>query len=166
MEEIINKVSQSGLIQFDIEELYQPGERVLLDIKNWLFEEMILKEKDFREHLKNHDWNQYQNKYVAIFCTTDAIIPTWAYMLIASKLSGVAKKTVFGNLEKLEEELFSESISKLNLEAFKDQRVVVKGCSNIHVPVQSYVQLTTLLTPIVKSIMFGEPCSTVPVYKK
>ncbi len=164
--EIVNKVSQSGLIQFDLEELYQPGERVLFDIKGWLFEEMILKEKDFREHLKNHDWSQYQNKFVAIVCTADAIIPTWAFMLIATKLSAQAKKIVFGSLEKLEEELFSESILKLNLNTFKNQRVVVKGCSNIHVPIQSYVQLTALLAPIVKSIMFGEPCSTVPVYKR
>ena len=166
MDTILNKVSQSGLIQFDLEELHQSGERVLFDIKSWLFEEMILKEKDFREQLKNHDWNQYQNKFVAVTCSADAIIPTWAFMLIASKLSGVAKKIVFGNLEKLEEELFSESLSKINLSTFKDQRVVIKGCSKIYVPVQSYVQLTSMLTPIVKSIMYGEPCSTVPVFKK
>ena len=166
MDTILNKVSQSGLIQFDLEELHQSGERVLFDIKSWLFEEMILKEKDFREQLKNHDWNQYQNKFVAVTCSADAIIPTWAFMLIASKLSGTAKKIVFGNLEKLEEELFSESLSKINLSTFKDQRVVIKGCSNIYVPVQSYVQLTAMLTPIVKSIMYGEPCSTVPVFKK
>ena len=166
MDTILNKVSQSGLIQFDLEELHQSGERVLFDIKSWLFEEMILKEKDFREQLKNHDWNQYQNKFVAVTCSADAIIPTWAFMLIASKLSGTAKKIVFGNLEKLEEELFSESLSKINLSTFKDQRVVIKGCSKIYVPVQSYVQLTSILTPLVKSIMYGEPCSTVPVFKR
>lgn len=164
--EIVNKVSESGLVQFDLEELHQPGKRILLDIKGWLFEEMVLKEKDFREHIKNHNWNQYQNTFVAVTCSADAIIPTWAFMLIATKLSGIAKKIVFGNLEKLEEELFSGALLQLNPEDYKNQRVVIKGCSNVKVPVQSYVQLTTMLTPFAKSIMYGEPCSTVPLYKK
>jgi hypothetical protein len=164
--EIVNKVAQSGLISFDLEELYVPGERVLFDLKDWLYEELILKEKDFREKLKTHPWENYKNMLVAITCTADAIVPTWAFMLVAAQLNPFAKKIVFGDLLKLEEELFNEAISKINPEDFKDQKVVIKGCSKIEVPVSAYVTLTSLLRPVVKSIMYGEPCSTVPVYKK
>ena len=139
MSEIINKVSESGLVTIDLEELYIPGERVLFDIKPWLFEELILKEKDFREHIKNHPWENYKDKFVALTCTADAIVPTWAFMLIVSRLSPFAKKVVFGDLQKLEEELFH---------------------------VSTFVALTAFLRPLVKSIMYGEPCSTVPVYKR
>ena len=163
---IVNKVAQSGLITIDLEELYMPGERVLFDMKHWLFEELILKEKDFREQVKNHNWQQYQNKLMALSCTVDAIVPTWAFMLIASKLELFAKKIVFGTLEKLEEEIFTEQISKINPEDYRDQRVVVKGCSKVDVPVSAYVGITNLLRPVVKSIMYGEACSTVPIYKK
>ena len=164
MEQIVNKVDQSGLLQFDLESLYRPGERVLLDIKGWLFEELILKEKDFREQIKNHDWSLYQDKFVAVTCTADAIVPTWAYMLIASQLTPVAKKIVFGDLKKMEEVLFHESISSLNPENFRNQKVVIKGCSD-NVPVSAYVELSAFLRPVAKSIMYGEPCSTVPVFK-
>jgi len=164
--EIINKVAQSGLITIDIEDMYIPGDRVLFDIKSWLFEELILKEKDFREKLKTHNWEDYKDKLVALTCTADAIVPTWAFMLIVTHLKPFAKKIVFGNLEKLEEELYTETISKLNIEQFKDERVVIKGCSKIAVPVSAYVSLTDRLRPVVKSIMYGEPCSTVPVYKR
>ena len=164
-ETIINRVNESGLMQFDLEELFVPGERVLFDLKEWLFEELILKEKDFRERIKSHDWKFYQDKFVAITCTADAIIPTWAYMLIATQLEPFAKKIVFGDLRNLEEILFHESISKLNPENFRDQKVVIKGCSD-HVPASAYTDLTVFLRPLAKSIMFGEPCSTVPVYKK
>jgi hypothetical protein len=164
--EIINKVTQSGLVTIDLEDMHQPGDRVLFDIKSWLFEELILKEKDFREQLKTHKWEDYKDKFVAITCTADAIVPTWAYMLIATQLEPFAKKIVFGDLKKLEEKLFSDAISKLNLSDYKDQRIVVKGCSNIEVPISAYVELTEKLRPHVKSIMYGEPCSTVPVYKK
>jgi hypothetical protein len=164
--EIVNKVSESGLVQLDLEELFVPGERILVDLKAWLFEEIILKEKDFREHLKNHDWSQYDNKFVAVTCTADAIVPTWAYMLVAASLEPFAKKIVFGDLKKLEEELFHEQVLKISAENFRDQRVVIKGCSNVEVPASAYVEITTLLRPVVKSIMYGEPCSTVPVYKK
>ena len=165
-ERIVNKVAQSGLVTIDLEELYIPGERLLFDMKHWLFEELILKEKDFRERVKNHNWQQYQNKLIALSCTVDAIVPTWAFMLIASKLEAVAKKIVFGNLEKLEEEIFSEQISKINPEDYRNQRVVIKGCSKVDVPVSAYVAITNLLRPVVKSIMYGEACSTVPIYKK
>jgi Protein of unknown function (DUF2480) len=164
--EIINKVSQSGLITFDLEDLYVPGDRVLFDLKEWLFEELILKEKDFRARLKEHDWEQYNGKFVAIICSADAIVPTWAFMLIASHLETHAKKITFGNLQKLEEEIFDEAISKLNQADFKDQKVIIKGCSKIDVPVSAYVKLTEILRPVVKSIMYGEPCSTVPVFKR
>ncbi len=166
MSEIVNKISSSGLITFDLEELYIPGKRVAFDITPWLFEEMILKEKDFREKLKLHDWKQYEGKFVAVFCSADAIVPTWAYMLIAVQLSPFVKKIVFGSLEKLEEELFNEQIEKLDLSQFQDQRVVIKGCSTEKVPVNAYVKFTALLKPLVKSIMYGEPCSTVPIYKQ
>ncbi len=165
-DKIENKVTESGLVQFDPEELFVPGERVLFDLKSWLFEEIILKEKDFREHLKNHDWSQYQNKFVALTCTADAIVPTWAFMLVVTMLEPVAKKIVFGDLKKLEEEIFHEQISKINPENYRNQRVVIKGCSKVSVPASAYVEITALLQPVVKSIMYGEPCSTVPVYKK
>jgi hypothetical protein len=163
--EIINKVAESGLVTIDLEELYIPGERILFDLKGWLFEELILKEKDFREQLKNHDWSQYQNKLVALTCTADAIVPTWAFMLIATKLEPFARKIVFGDLKKLEEELFHEQIQKLNIANYHDQRIVIKGCSKVEVPASAYVEITALLRPVAKSIMYGEPCSTVPIYK-
>lgn len=163
--EIINKVSESGLIQFDLEELCPKQDRVLFDLKNYLFEGLILKEKDFREKLKQHDWSFYKNKYVAVICTADAIIPTWAYMLVASHLHNYPLKTVFGDLQKLEEEIFSDIIQKLNVNDYHGKRIVIKGCSD-NVPLSAYVDLTSFLTPVAKSIMFGEPCSTVPVFKK
>lgn len=162
--DIVNKVEESGLLQFDLEELYQPGERILFDLKPWLFQELILKEKDFREQIKNHDWSRYKNKFVAITCTADAIVPTWAYMLVVTQLEPIAKKIVFGSSELLDEQLFREAIAKLNPEIFKNQKVVIKGCGD-HVPVSAYVEFTSFLRPLAKSIMYGEPCSTVPVYK-
>ena len=120
---------------------------------------------NFRDQLKNHNWPQYKDKFVALTCTADAIVPTWAYMLIASKLEPFAKKIVFGDLKKLQEELFHEKILMINPETYRDQRVVIKGCSKVEVPASAYVEITSLLRPYVKSIMYGEPCSTVPVYK-
>jgi hypothetical protein len=166
MEKIVNKVAESGLITIDLEDFYPEGERVLFDIKPWLFQELILKEKDFRENIKNHDWSQYQNKFVSITCTADAIVPTWAYMLIASALSPIAKKIVFGDLQKLEEEIFHDIFQKMNPEDYRDQRIIIKGCSNKEVPASAYVEFTNMLRPVVKSIMYGEACSTVPVYKR
>ncbi|HRH67270.1 MAG TPA: DUF2480 family protein [Bacteroidia bacterium] len=166
MEEIVNRVSESGLLTIDLEELHTPGERVLFDIKGWLFEELILKEKDFRDRMKNHAWESYTDKFVAVSCSADAIVPTWAYMLIASRLAPFAKKIVFGDLKKLEEELFHDQLLQLKPADFRDQRVVIKGCSKQEVPVSAYVELTAFLRPLVKSILYGEPCSTVPVYKK
>lgn len=164
--EILNKVAQSGIVTIDLEELYPEGERVLLDIKNQLFQGLILREKDFREFVKNENWSIYSGKYVAVTCSADAIVPTWAYMLIAIQLQPFAKKLVFGNLETLETVLYHELLAKLNIDNYKDARIVVKGCGKLPVPLAAYVEITRLLTPVAKSIMYGEPCSTVPLFKK
>lgn len=165
-EEIVNRVATSGIISLDLEELYHPGERVLYDIKDNLWQGMILKEKDFRDFLKSHDWAAYSGKNVAVICSEDAIVPTWAYMLLASHLEPYAHQVVFGDLDILEAKLFSEAISKVNAEEYQAKRVVVKGCSKYPVPISAYMEITKLLKPVVQSLMFGEPCSTVPLYKK
>jgi hypothetical protein len=164
-EEIVNKVANSGLVTIDLEEHYVEGERVLLDVKPLLFHELILKEKDFRDFIKNEDWSKYKDKLVAITCTNDAIVPTWAYMLLSLALEPYAKKIVFGNLEQLEVVLFEEALAKFDPSQYKDARIVIKGCSNKPVPINAYVKLTAALKPFAKSIMYGEPCSTVPLYK-
>lgn len=163
---IVNRVATSGLITFDLAEYYNHGERVIYDLKDNLFMGMILKEKDFREFLKNHDWEQYEGKNVAITCSEDAIVPTWAYMLLTLKLETYANCLVFGNLDDLEKKLFDEALGKVNFEEFSDKRVVVKGCGELPIPTAAYVEVTRKLQPHVKSLMFGEPCSTVPLYKK
>lgn len=163
---IINKVAQSGLITIDLETFYPQGDRVVFDIKNLLFQELILKEKEFREFIKNEDWSKYKNKYVSLVCSADAIVPTWAYMLLVTQLEPFAKKVVFGDLETLETILYNEIFSKLDINDYKDARIVIKGCGHLPVPKFAYVELTRLLRPVAKSIMYGEPCSTVPLYKK
>lgn len=165
-EEIINKVANSGIVTIDLEEYYPKGERKLIDIKDQLFHGLILKEKDFREYIKTHDWQQYKDQYVAITCSADAIIPTWAYMLLTLALQPYAKKVVFGNLEQLEAIILAEKLQTIKPEEYKDARVVVKGCGSLPVPTNAFVQLTSILQPYVKSLMYGEPCSTVPLYKK
>lgn len=165
-ETIINKVANSGLISFDLSTYYDKGERVVYDIKDNLFHGLILREKDFREFVKDHDWTQYEGKNVAITCSADAIVPTWAYMLLATKMEPYANRVVFGNLEALESVLYIDALAKVDLEQYKDQRIVVKGCGDIPVPVSAYVEITNKLRPVAKSIMFGEPCSTVPIYKR
>ncbi len=164
--EIINKVALSGIITLDLEEFYPQGERVLFDIKDLLFQGLMLREKDFREFVKNEDWNKYKDKYVALICSADAIVPTWAYMLLATHLEPYAKKIVFGNLETLETILYNEILGKLNVNDYKDSRVVIKGCGHLPVPKAAYVEIARLLRPVAKSIMYGEACSTVPLYKK
>lgn len=164
--EIINKVAESGLITLDLEELIPAGERVVRDLKPWLYEEVMLKEADFRKYVKEHNWEEYRNKFVAVTCSADAVIPLWAYMLVGIQLAPVSAFTVFGNLQQLNESLFRDVLNKLDLERFRDQRVVIKGCSKKEVPVSAYLDITTRLQPIVKSLMFGEPCSTVPLYKR
>jgi len=166
MDEIINKVAQSGIVTIDLEEFYDDVPRISFDIKPLLFQELILKEKDFREYIKTHDWSQYKDTYIALTCTTDAIVPTWAYMLLTLSLQPFAKRIVYGNIEVLDTVLLQEKINALNLDAYKDARIVIKGCGNKPMPIAAYVALTEKLKPIAKSIMYGEPCSTVPLYKK
>ena len=165
-ENIVNKVAQSGLVSLDLAELYPKGERVLYDIKGNLFHGLILREKDFREFVKEHDWSSYTGKHIAIICSADAVVPTWAYMLLANKLAPYASSVIFGNLETLETILFQQALDRQDLEVYRDQRVVIKGCGDIAVPTSAYVEITKKLTGIVKSIMYGEPCSTVPIYKR
>jgi hypothetical protein len=162
---IINRVASSGLITFDLEEFYQPGERVLIDIRDQLLQGLILKEKDFRAYIKTHDWSQYEGKFVALTCSADAIVPTWAYMLLAIALHPFAKELVFGTLEELEIKLFRNALSRVDWEAFRNAKVVIKGCSKVNVPVAVYVEATNNLRPLAASLMFGEPCSTVPLFK-
>ena len=164
-EEIINRVTNSKLKTFDLEEIYPEGKRVLFDVKDWLFQELILKETDFRESVKNHDWSQYKNSFVAISCSVDAIIPSWAFMLVASELIPFANKVVIGNLELLETTIYQELISFLDFNEYADAPVIIKGCANKPIPNSAYAFLIEKLQPIVKSIMFGEACSTVPLYK-
>jgi hypothetical protein len=166
MEEIINRVAKSGLVSLDLEDYYHHGERVVYDLKDNLFMGMILREKDFREFLKTHDWTQYTGKNVAITCSEDAIIPTWAYMLLTLQLTPFANAVVFGNINDLEEKLFFDALSQINPEDYRDARVVVKGCSKHPVPTAAYVEITKRLQPVVQTLMFGEPCSTVPLYKR
>lgn len=164
--DIINKVAQSGLLELNLEDFYPEGERAAIDIKPLLFHGLVLKEKDFREHIANEDWEKYTSQYVSVFCSSDAIVPTWAYMLISASLEPYAKKIVFGTPETLEAILFHEQLQKINIEQYREKRIVIKGCSDKKVPVSAYVEITAILKPIVKSIMYGEPCSTVPVYKR
>ena len=164
--EIINRVASSSIKTFDLEQYYEPGERVLLDIKDQLYQGLIIKEKNLREFIKSHDWSQYQNKFVAITCSEDAIVPTWAYMLLTSALEPFARTIVFGGLHDLEKKIFFESLSRIDWRQFKDAKVVIKGCSKVAVPIAAYVEATRLIRPYAASIMFGEPCSTVPVFKK
>ena len=165
-EEIVNRVANSQLKTIDLEDFYPKESRTIIDIKNWLFHELILKEADFREHLKNHNWSKYQNQYVALTCSSDAIIPSWAYMLITTYLSTFAKKVIFGSLKDLETAIFQEIINNFKVEEFLDKQVIIKGCSNKPIPETAYIQIIEKLQPIVKSLMFGEACSTVPLYKR
>ena len=162
----MNKVAQSCLVTLDPASFYPQGERVVYDIKDNLYMELMLREKDFREFVKAHDWAQYEGKLVAITCTADAIVPAWAYMLLANRMAPYAKEIVFGDADILETVLFEKEIAKADLQQYSGQRIVLKGCGDTPVPVSAYVELTAKLTPIVKSLMFGEPCSTVPIYKK
>jgi len=165
-DEIKNRVADSKLVTIDLEEFYPPEERILVDIKKWLFNEQILKEIDFRNFVKEHDWTYYQNKYVALTCSADAIIPSWAYLLISVSLSPYAKKFVVGNMELLESVIFQDIINGIPLENYKNKPVIIKGCSKKSIPQTAYSLLISKLFPVANSIMFGEACSNVPLYKK
>ena len=167
MEEIIvNKVSQSSLETIDLENFYPEGETIVFDMKDYLFMELILKEKDYRESLKKKDWSVYENKNVSIICSADAIIPLWAYMLAVSYLQPVAKDVVVGNESFMHEVLYLKNLGKINAKDFEGKRVVIKGCGEKEIPASVYAEITKILVPVVQSIMYGEPCSTVPVFKK
>jgi hypothetical protein len=165
-EYIENKVANSGLITISLEEFHQKGDRVLFDIKPLLWQELALKEKDFRSFIKQHDWRQYQNNFVAITCSADAIVPTWAYMLVAIALQPYVKKVIFGNLSDLERELFIDAVNLFDLNSITNKRVLVKGCGDINIPDSAFVYVSQKFVPVVKSLMFGEACSNVPLYKK
>jgi len=166
-EEIVNRVaSNKNLITFDLEEYYPEGERILFDIKDWLFEGLLLREKDFRKHVADHEWSQYQDKYVALTCSTDAIIPGWAYLLLTSSLAPFAKKVVVGSLDALETIIYNELINNLDVSLYQDKLLIIKGCSNKPVPEGAYIAALQKLQPVAKSIMYGEACSSVPLYKR
>jgi hypothetical protein len=165
-EEIINRVANSKLITLDLEDFYPKGNRVLFDIKDWLFEGLVLREKEFRNYVSQHDWSQYQGGYIALTCTTDAIVPAWAYMLLTTHLSPYAKKVIIGDLETLETFIYQEIIADLDVIKFRDKPVIIKGCSNKPVPKNAYLLLTSKLIPVAKSVMYGEACSSVPIYKR
>jgi len=165
-EPFINKVAESGLISLDLAQYIPENDIVVFDIKPYLFMELILKEKDFRASLAAIDWTQFENKIVGIFCSTDAIIPMWANMLIVANLSPFAKSVFFGDENKIRELVLLEEIQKIDASAFTEQRVVVKGCGDTPIGESAFIAITQKLRPVVKSIMYGEPCSTVPVYKK
>lgn len=165
-ETIVNKVAESGLVTLDLERYYPKGETALFDLKDFLFMGLILKEKEFREALKKEDWEKYRDKNVAVTCTADAIIPVWAYMLAVSYLQPVAKDVVLGDEKELHKILFLKNISQVNETEFADKRIVIKGCGETPIGDFAYAEMTRKLLPIAKSIMYGEPCSTVPVYKK
>lgn len=165
-EEIINRVANSKLVTFNLEDLYPQGERALFDIKDWLLEGFVLREKDFRESAKKHDWSQYEGKYVALTCSSDAVIPGWAYMLLSTYLAPVAKKVVVGDLEMLETILYTEILQNLDVSQYEGLPVIIKGCSRRPVPQNAYLQLIHKLQPVAKSIMYGEACSSVPLFKK
>ena len=165
-DKIINRVANSNLINIDLEAMYPEGKRILFDIKKWLFEGIVLKEKEFRKHVANHDWTQYKNNYVALNCSEDAIIPSWAYLLVSSELAPYAKKIIVGDMELLETLIFHEVIENLRIENFKDKPIIIKGCSEKLIPNSAFSMLIQKLFPIAKSIMYGEACSTVPLYKR
>jgi hypothetical protein len=166
MDEIRNRVAESGLITLNLEDFFHGNQNLVFDLKDFLFMELILKEKEFRSMLDEHDWSKYQDKRVYITCSVDAIIPMWAYMLVVSKLVSIAKDIQVGSPEEVEKKIIIHQIQGLDEKKYVDKRVVVKGCGDKRIAECAYVEITKKLIPVVKSLMFGEPCSTVPVYKK
>ena len=165
-EDIINRVANSNLVVVDLEDFYPKGQRKLIDIKDWLWEGFVLREKEFRNYATSHDWSQYQNHFVALTCSSDAIVPAWAYILLTMHLEPYAKHIIIGDLEQLETTIYHDIISNLNIDDYKDRPLIIKGCSHKPVPANAYILLSQKLKPIAKSIMYGEACSAVPLYKK
>ena len=166
-EGIINKVSDSGLITLDLAKfLPKEVQKKTFDLKDYLFRGMILKEKDYRAALTSHDWEQYRDTYVGVYCSADAVIPLWAYMLVSSYLEAIAKDVVFGNEDAIDMLIARKALGGINPEDYQDKRVVVKGCGDASIPASAYLEITNILKPYARSIMYGEPCSTVPVFKR
>jgi hypothetical protein len=165
-EEIVNKIAESGLITLDLEEYYPKEQVIVFDLKDYLFRGLVLKEKDFRQALKELNWEIYRDKNVAVTCSADAIIPVWAYMLVSSYLQPVAKDFILGDEKEIKRKLFLRNLSTIDTKNFTDQRVVIKGCGDVAIEDFAYLEITKLLLPVAKTIMYGEPCSTVPIYKK
>lgn len=165
-DEIVNRVAQSKLVLFDLEEWYPEGERREVDIRGWLEDGMILREKDFRTAVKEHDWSEFKDCYVAIKQLTDVIIPVWAYMLISTAITPYARKVVLGDLEDLEIAIYQDIISGLDTTIYKDKPLIIKGCAHKPVPSSAYVMAVEKLRPVARSIQFGEACSSVPLYKR
>ena len=166
MGEIVNRVAKSPLKIFDLEALYPKGERVLLDIKDWLYKGLVLREKEFRASVEAHDWSQYKDAYVALSCSSDAIIPVWAYMLITTRLSPFAKKVVHGDLEFLESTIFEALLDQVDLSPYTNKPTIIKGCSEVAVPTNAYLLAAAKLRTVAKSVMYGEACSAVPLFKQ
>jgi len=164
--DITNRVASSGLVTIDLKDYYPAGQRIVYDIGDNLFAGLILREKDFRQFLKNNDWSPYKGAHVAITCSVDAVVPVWAYMLLAAHLEPFAASIMFGDMDKLEYELFMKALEKVDASSYKDAKVVIKGCGDLPVPAGAFVRITHMLKPYVQSIMYGEPCSTVPIYKR
>ncbi|WP_268223627.1 DUF2480 family protein [Sinomicrobium oceani] len=165
-EDIINRVAQSKLVTIDPGDYYTPGKRIQLDIKDWLYEGVVLREKDFRQALKEHDWNAYKDAYVAVNCSVDAIIPGWAFMLVASYLHSVCRKVVVGDMELLETVIYQEALQTADFEQYKDLPVIVRGCTEKNIPKNAYIMLLATLQKFAKSVMYGEACSSVPLFKR
>ena len=165
-EEIINRIANSKLVTFDLEDFYPKGKRILFDISHWLLEGLILREKDFREKADSHDWSQYQGSFIALHCSTDAIVPGWAYMLLSLRAAPFANKVAVGTLQDLESILYTEILQNMDFSEFKDKPVIIKGCAHKPIPQNAYVLLAQKLQPVAKSIMYGEACSSVPLFKR
>lgn len=164
--EIVNRVANSALQVFDLEDYYPEGDRVAIDISQWLWQGFVLREKEFREALKDFDWQQFSGSYVALYCSTDAIVPAWAYMLITVYLQPYAKLIAQGSVEQLQANLYTQILEKVDYTPFEGKPVIIKGCSKKPVPQEAYVTAAQKLMPYAKSIMFGEACSSVPLFKK
>ncbi|MFV0531467.1 MAG: DUF2480 family protein [Flavobacteriales bacterium] len=163
---VVNRIEKSPLVTLDLEDFYPKEKRVVFDLSQWLHEGLVLKEKDFREKIKQHNWSQYKDQFIALTCSTEVVIPSWAFMLIALHLQDYAKYVVQGNLDRLEEVLFHDIIWEMDVEPYRDKPVIIKGCRNLPIPENAYILLLQKIKPVVKSLMYGEACSTVPLYKK
>jgi hypothetical protein len=165
-DQIVNRVANSPIVTLDLEDFYPEGRRIVLDISQWLLEGIVLREKDFRAHVKEHNWSQYQDCYAALRCSTDAIIPGWAYMLVSLELAPFAKKTIVGSLDTLESILYASIIENLDVDPYISKSIIIKGCANKPIPENAFILFSQKLHPIARSIMYGEACSAVPLFKK